>query len=134
MECIHCHGTLERGHTSYTANRKGYHLIIDHVPGWICKQCGETLFDEETVGESLKAVTELRGGGINAETYFDEESLRRQLTYANKKGIPFVILVGPDELKGGEVSVKEMESGEQKRLPRASLVPYLKERIAHQSE
>ena len=55
MECIHCHGTLERGHTSYTANREGYHLIIDHVPAWICKQCGETLFDEETV-EAIQAM------------------------------------------------------------------------------
>jgi YgiT-type zinc finger domain-containing protein len=49
MECIHCHGTLERGHTSYTVNRKGYHLIIDNVLAWICAQCGEALFDEETV-------------------------------------------------------------------------------------
>lgn len=59
LECIHCHGTLERGHTSYTANRKGHHLIIDHVPAWICKQCGEALFDEETV-EAIQAM--LRGG------------------------------------------------------------------------
>jgi YgiT-type zinc finger domain-containing protein len=55
MECIHCHGTLERGRTSYTVNRKGYHLIIDHVPAWICKQCGEALFDEETV-EAIQAM------------------------------------------------------------------------------
>jgi YgiT-type zinc finger domain-containing protein len=55
MECIHCHGTLERGRTSYTANRKGYHLIIDHVPAWICKQCGEVLFDEDTV-EAIQAM------------------------------------------------------------------------------
>jgi len=34
---------------SYTATRKGYHLIIDDVPAWVCEQCGEPLFDEETV-------------------------------------------------------------------------------------
>jgi len=34
---------------SYTANRAGYHLIIDDVPAWVCEQCGEPLFDEETV-------------------------------------------------------------------------------------
>ena len=55
MECIHCHGTLERGRTSYMVNRKGYHLIIDHVPAWICAQCGEALFDEETV-EAIQAM------------------------------------------------------------------------------
>jgi len=36
-------------------NRKGYHLIIDHVPAWICAQCGEALFDEETV-EAIQAM------------------------------------------------------------------------------
>ena len=55
MECIHCHGTLERGRTSYMVNRKGYYLIIDHVPARICKQCGEALFDEETV-EAIQAM------------------------------------------------------------------------------
>jgi YgiT-type zinc finger domain-containing protein len=55
MECIHCHGTLKRGRTSYVVNRKGYHLIIDNVPAWICEQCGEALFDEETV-ESIQAM------------------------------------------------------------------------------
>jgi YgiT-type zinc finger domain-containing protein len=55
MECIHCHGTLERGHTSYTANGKGDHLIIDHVSAWICRQCGEALFDEDTI-EAIRAM------------------------------------------------------------------------------
>lgn len=34
---------------SYTVTRKGYHLIIDDVPAWVCEQCGEPLFDEATV-------------------------------------------------------------------------------------
>jgi YgiT-type zinc finger domain-containing protein len=34
---------------SYTANRHGYHLIIDNVPAWVCEQCGEPMFGEETV-------------------------------------------------------------------------------------
>jgi YgiT-type zinc finger domain-containing protein len=49
MECLHCKGTLARKRVSYTATRKGYHLIIDDVPAWACEQCGEPLFDEETV-------------------------------------------------------------------------------------
>ena len=49
MDCFHCKGTLVRKNVSYTATRKGYHLIIDDVPAWVCKQCGEPLFDEETV-------------------------------------------------------------------------------------
>ncbi len=49
MECLYCKGNLVRKKVSYTANRKGYHLIIDDVPAWVCSQCGEPLFDEETV-------------------------------------------------------------------------------------
>ncbi len=49
MECMYCKGQLTRRKVSYTANRNGYHLIIDDVPAWVCRQCGEALFDEETV-------------------------------------------------------------------------------------
>lgn len=38
-----------RKRISYAATRKGYHLIIDEVPAWVCEQCGEPLFDEKTV-------------------------------------------------------------------------------------
>lgn len=49
MECLHCQGRLVQKRMSYTANRNGYHLIIDDVPAWVCEQCGEPMFDEETV-------------------------------------------------------------------------------------
>ena len=49
MECPNCRGRLVKGKTSYTVNRKGYHLILDDIPAWICEQCGEPLFDAETV-------------------------------------------------------------------------------------
>ena len=49
MECLYCRGVLVRKRISYAATRKGYHLIIDEVPAWVCEQCGEPLFDEETV-------------------------------------------------------------------------------------
>ena len=49
MECLYCRGVLVRKRISCTATRKGYHLIVDEVPAWVCEQCGEPLFDEETV-------------------------------------------------------------------------------------
>jgi YgiT-type zinc finger domain-containing protein len=55
MECLYCKGTLIRKWVSYTATRKGYHLIIDDVPAWVCEQCGEPLFEEETV-EAIQRV------------------------------------------------------------------------------
>ena len=49
MECLYCKGTLIRKSVNYTASRKGYHLIIDDVPAWVCEQCGEPLYEEDTV-------------------------------------------------------------------------------------
>lgn len=49
MECLYCKSALIQKKVSYTASRKGYHLIVDDVPAWVCEQCGEPLFDEETV-------------------------------------------------------------------------------------
>ncbi len=49
MECFYCKGTLVRKPVSYTVTRKGYHLIVDAVPAWVCDQCGEVLFDEEAI-------------------------------------------------------------------------------------
>ena len=49
MQCAYCKGTLTRKKVSYTATRKGYHLIIDDVPAWVCQQCGEPLFEEQAV-------------------------------------------------------------------------------------
>jgi len=49
MKCLYCQGTLVRQQISYTANRQGYHLIINDVPAWVCQQCGEPMFDEATV-------------------------------------------------------------------------------------
>ena len=55
MECLYCKGRLIRKSISYTASRKGYHLIIDAVPAWVCEQCGEPLYEEETV-EAIQQV------------------------------------------------------------------------------
>jgi YgiT-type zinc finger domain-containing protein len=49
MEWLYCTGELVREMVSYSANRKGYHLIIDDVPVWVCQQCGQPLFDEKTI-------------------------------------------------------------------------------------
>ena len=55
MECIHCKGTLVRKQVPYTVARKGYQLIINDVPAWVCTQCGEPMFDEDTV-EAVQSI------------------------------------------------------------------------------
>ncbi len=49
MKCLHCQGELQRSKATYTVNRRGYHIILDNVPAWVCSQCGEPLFDEKQV-------------------------------------------------------------------------------------
>ena len=49
MTCIHCQGEMSRGTTPFHVDRKGCHLILDKVPAWICRQCGETYFEEREV-------------------------------------------------------------------------------------
>ncbi|MEK7442604.1 MAG: type II toxin-antitoxin system MqsA family antitoxin [Chloroflexota bacterium] len=59
MKCLHCQGELQRGKTTYTINRNGYHLIIDNVPAWVCSQCGEPLFDERQVDAIQKIIRKM---------------------------------------------------------------------------
>lgn len=49
MKCIHCQGEMERGTTPFHVDRKGYHILLDAVPAWICVQCGQPYFEEKEV-------------------------------------------------------------------------------------
>jgi YgiT-type zinc finger domain-containing protein len=49
MECPYCKGKLKPGRATYTANRLGYHLLLDDIPAWVCQQCGEPVFEERAV-------------------------------------------------------------------------------------
>jgi histidyl-tRNA synthetase len=93
-----------------------------------------TLFDETLTHRSIEIAVELRERGFNAEIFFEKASLKKQFTYAHKKGIPCVIVLGPDELDRGDVSIKNMDSGEQKTIQRDKLISQLRELFPeHQS-
>ncbi|MCK5825068.1 MAG: histidine--tRNA ligase [Ichthyobacteriaceae bacterium] len=64
----------------------------------------------------LKAVRTLRENGINAELYPDSAKMKKQMNYANKKGIPYVVLVGAEEMEANEVTVKNMLTGDQNKI------------------
>lgn len=66
--------------------------------------------------------TTLRLAGINTEVYYEEDALGKQLRFANKRGIPFVIIANADEIAAGIVNLKDMLTGEQKQIPMAALV------------
>jgi histidyl-tRNA synthetase len=82
-----------------------------------------TIFDQNTVEDSLAVASMLRMGGIYTSTTFDpESSLRDQIGYASTKGIPYVIIVGPEEIAAGNVSIRKLgataSESEQRTVPR----------------
>lgn len=72
-----------------------------------------SVFNVDLAAESLKLVSLLRLRGINAECWLElNTSLDKQLKYADKKGIPFVLVIGEDEVKSSKVSLKDMQTGQ----------------------
>ena len=65
-----------------------------------------------TFAESFQFVSKLRSSGLRVEIEKEEKKLKKSLSYANKMNIPFVIVLGEDELANGKIKVKDMESGE----------------------
>lgn len=81
-----------------------------------------TIFDEDSVSESIKIASQLRELGLNAELYFEAVKLAKQFKYADKKEIPFVIVAGPSEVEKGVVLLKDMQSGEQREIEDLGMV------------
>ena len=67
-----------------------------------------TQFDPDLVTESLKVARDLRKAGLKTEMYFENDPLGDQIRYALKKGIPYVAIVGPDEVAAGEVALRNL--------------------------
>lgn len=82
-------------------------------------------FDEETHRFAFQSLIKVREAGINAEIYPEPAKLKKQMDYANKRGIPYTVLVGSDEMQTGQLTFKNMTSGEQKRLTIAQIVEQL---------
>lgn len=74
-------------------------------------------FGEEEERRCMQLATELRREGVRVEVYPQAAKLKKQMKYANDKSIPYVSMIGSDELASGEVTIKEMESGEQFTVP-----------------
>ncbi|NJX15711.1 histidine--tRNA ligase [Tamlana crocina] len=75
---------------------------------------------------SLKAIKQLRQQGINAELYPDSAKMKKQMNHANKRNIPFVVLVGEEEINSNTYALKNMVSGEQEKVPLETLVATIK--------
>ncbi len=70
-------------------------------------------FDQEGLTYSYPLLTKLRGAGIKSELYPDAAKMKKQMSYANAKNIPYVIVIGSDEMESGKLTFKNMITGEQ---------------------
>ena len=80
----------------------------------------------DTQTNSLKLAAQLRQASINTELYPDQTAkLDKQLKYADKKSIPFVVILGDKEVQDNTVTLKDMQSGDQQTLPLDKLISLL---------
>jgi histidyl-tRNA synthetase len=83
-------------------------------------------FGEAEVKHIIPILGRLRKSGIACELYPDQAKMKKQMNYANNRNIPFVALLGEQEMKEGVFTLKEMETGNQERLTLDELVERLK--------
>ncbi|ALJ04542.1 histidine--tRNA ligase [Pseudalgibacter alginicilyticus] len=83
-------------------------------------------FGDEEALFSLKAIKYLRKHGVNAELYPDAAKMKKQMMHANKRAIPFVVLVGDEEMSSNTFTLKNMISGEQSNVTLDVLVKEVK--------
>ncbi len=82
-------------------------------------------FGEAEALHCLKLLRQVREAGIAAELYPDAVKMAKQFKYADDKGIPFVAIIGENEMKQGIVTVKDMKSGEQQAVKEGELLAVL---------
>lgn len=78
-----------------------------------------TVFGTDTREEAMGLASALRAGGIKTELFMQQARIGKQIGYADKKGIPVVALLGPDEIARGEVKFKRLADQQEIVVPRA---------------
>ncbi len=79
-------------------------------------------FGEKEAAFALSLLSKVRAAGISSEIFPDSAKMKKQMTYANNKNIPFVAIIGETELAEGKVMLKNMTTGEQKLVDCEELI------------
>lgn len=92
-----------------------------------CAEVLVTVFNQDLIYKSLECAAMLREAGIDTECGVDAEvRLEKQLKYADQKGIPFVVIIGPDEAEVNQVMLKDLKNKSQEKMELNELVGKLK--------
>ena len=79
-------------------------------------------FGEQEAAFAMQTLLQVRAAGIRAELFPDASKMKKQMSYANAHNIPFVAIVGENELAEGKVTLKNMATGEQKLVAPNQLI------------
>ncbi|MDO6391138.1 histidine--tRNA ligase [Pontibacter sp. BT731] len=83
-------------------------------------------FDKESERYALPLLQKLRNAGIASELYPESAKLKKQMSYADQKKIPFVLLIGSEEMASGKLKLRDMQTGEQDELYIDDIIAQLK--------
>lgn len=83
-------------------------------------------FGEKEAAYCLSLLYKIRAAGINAELFPDAAKLKKQMSYADANKIPYVALIGSDEIQSGLLTVKNMISGEQEKISLENFISKLR--------
>jgi len=79
-------------------------------------------FGELEAKYCFKYLEELRNNNISSELYPNNDKIKKQMNYANNKSVQFVVMIGEDEMKSGQLTVKNMSTGDQKEMSISELI------------
>jgi histidyl-tRNA synthetase len=89
-----------------------------------------TIWDEDAIADSISLASELRAQGLKVDLYPEADKLGKQFKYASARAINFVAVLGTEERAVGDVTLKDMRTGEQMRLPRERLAATVQEKMS----
>ena len=88
-----------------------------------------SVFDDELMPESLKLATVLRQNGVRTEVYFRPARLSAQIKYADNRGIPYVAILGSDEVEAGTVAIRNLATREQQNVARDAVAGWIQDEL-----
>jgi len=88
-----------------------------------------TVFDEDTLTESMRVTAEIREAGYRVVVYPEADKLGKQFKYADRLDVPVAVIIGPDELANGQVAVKNLNTREQVTVARKMLLDQIQKML-----
>ncbi len=87
----------------------------------------------ENLTPAISLAEQLRSEGVRVQLYAEQKKFKQKMSYADKLGVPYVVLLGEDEIAEGKCSVKDMRSGEQVKLTPAEAAVHIQKGLAENS-